>query len=140
MKEKVLIIDDEKSILEGLSRVLEREGFTTIRAESGRQGLDLLKTETVGLIVTDIRLPDISGLEVLKQAKELDPRIEVIILSGFVTDDNRKMALLNGAFSFLAKPLDSLEHLYTNIRGALRKRKNNIAHLVRALNGSQQVR
>lgn len=123
MKEKVLIIDDEKFILECLSCALERAGFTTIKAESGRQGLDLLKTEAVALIVTDIRLPDINGLEILKQAKEFDPRIEVIILSGFVTDDNRKMALLNGAFSFLAKPLDSLEHLYTHIRGALRKRK-----------------
>ena len=127
MKKKILIIDDEKDVLIALSNAFESEDFMAITANTGRQGLDILKREAVDLIVTDIRLPDINGLEILKQAKELNSQVEVIILTGFVTDENMKTALLNGAYSFLAKPLESLERLYSEVNQALRKREASLA-------------
>lgn len=126
MAEKILVIDDEKTILEFLSFALENQGFQVILAQSGREGLNIFRREAVDLILTDLRLPDINGLEILKKAKDLDSQIEVIVLTGFVTDENKKMAFLNGAFSFLGKPLDSLEELYSDVRNALKKRKLNL--------------
>ncbi len=127
MAEKILIVDDDGTVLDVLSRALEHKGFRVTKAMSGREGLDLIKSEHVDVVVTDLRLPDINGLELLKQSKELDSQIEVIILTGFVTDENIKTALLNGAYSFLAKPLESLERLYSEVNQALRKREASLA-------------
>jgi two-component system NtrC family response regulator len=129
MTEKILIVDDEGTILDVLSLALEHKGFRVTKAKSGREGLDLIKSEHVDLIVTDIRLPDIDGLELLKQSKELDSQIEVIVLTGFVTIENIRMASLNGAFSFLGKPLEDLDQLYSVVNQALIKRKANLAKM-----------
>ncbi len=127
MTEKILVVDDEGTILDILSRALEHKGFRVTTAKSGREGLDLIKSEHVDLVVTDLRLPDINGLELLKQFKELDPQVEVIVLTGFVTTENMRTASLNGAFSFLGKPLEDLDQLFSVVNQALSKRKVNLA-------------
>ncbi|MFH1673171.1 MAG: response regulator [Pseudomonadota bacterium] len=129
MIEKILVVDDESIVLNVLSLALEQKGFRVTKAMSGREGLDLIKSEHVDVVVTDIRLPDINGLELLKQSKELDSKIEVIVLTGFVTIENIRMAALNGAFSFLGKPLEDLDQLYSVVNQALIKRKASLAKM-----------
>lgn len=124
MKEKILIIDDEKIIVEYLEILLEREEFSVRSALSGEAGLELFRSESFDLVITDIRMPGISGLEVVRQIKSLDEDMEVIILTGFATVDNVIRGMrADGAFDYQLKPIDNVDSFLDSIARALEKRK-----------------
>ena len=124
----ILIIDDEQGIRTVLKDVLEDEGYDVLLAEDGFQGLSLVENNPVDLVVLDVWLPNMGGIDVLKKLKLDFPTIEVVIISGHANIDIAVKAVKMGAFDFLEKPL-SLEKTITVVRNALALedlRKENI--------------
>ncbi|TVR00420.1 MAG: sigma-54-dependent Fis family transcriptional regulator [Spirochaetaceae bacterium] len=115
---KILVIDDEQGIREVLTGILDDEGYTVFTAEDGIDGLTLLKSEPIDLVLLDVWLPNMGGIDVLKQIKETYPEIEVIIISGHGNIDLAVKAVKLGAFDFMEKPL-SLERVVTVVRNAI---------------------
>jgi two-component system nitrogen regulation response regulator NtrX len=119
MSSHLLVIDDEPGIRTVLKDVLADEGYTVFLAEDGYQGLDLLKNETVDVVILDVWLPNLGGIDVLKKIKEDFPDVEVIIISGHANIQMAVQAVKIGAFDFLEKPL-SLDKTLTVIQNALK--------------------
>ncbi|WP_207680204.1 ATP-binding protein [Desulfonema magnum] len=127
MNEKILIIDDEKDIVKFLSELLAREGFQVRNALRGEEAINIFKAEPFDLVITDIRMPGMNGLEVMKQIKAMDEDTEVIILTGFATFDTAIKALRDeGASDYLLKPLESTDELFIALNRALEKRRLRI--------------
>ena len=121
MKFTILVIDDEKNIREGLSMALEDEGYDVITAEDGKKGLEKALYDAVDLIITDLRMPLISGEEILKKVVTELPSIPVIVLTGHGTVELAVEAMRIGAYDFLTKPLD-LDRLFRLVKRALENR------------------
>jgi two-component system nitrogen regulation response regulator NtrX len=121
-KENILIIDDEASICSSLKGILEDEGFLVKTADSGELGLELLKSQNVDLVLLDIWLPKMSGIEVLKKIKAMEESPPVVMISGHGTIETAVTATKLGAHDFLEKPL-SLEKVILTVRNALRQKK-----------------
>ncbi|MBC7385638.1 MAG: sigma-54-dependent Fis family transcriptional regulator [Cryobacterium sp.] len=117
MSRHVLIIDDEASIRSSLEGALKDEGYRVRSAASGRDGIDLLRAESVDVVVLDIWMPDLDGLETLKQIKAEFPDQPVIMMSGHGTIDTAVRATKLGAFDFLEKP-PSLERMLVLLQNA----------------------
>lgn len=122
MKFTILVIDDEKNIREGLSMALEDEGYDVITAEDGKKGLEKALYDSVDLIITDLRMPLISGEEILKKVVTELPSIPVIVLTGHGTVELAVEAMRIGAYDFLTKPLD-LDRLFRLVKRALENRE-----------------
>lgn len=121
-KERILIIDDEASIRSSLKGILEDEGFQVKTVESGEEGLELLKNQNVDLVLLDIWLPRMSGIDVLKRIKTLEENPQVVMISGHGTIETAVIATKLGAHDFLEKPL-SLEKVVLTVRNALRQKR-----------------
>jgi len=121
---KILIVDDEPDILELLSKLLTLEEYRVKTASRGREAIDLFRSEPFDLVITDIRMPGMDGVEVLKEIKQLDEDVEVIILTGFASVDSAVRTLRqDGAFDYLTKPLEDIDALIYTIDHALEKRR-----------------
>lgn len=118
----VLIIDDEAGIRSILKDVLQDENYNVFLAEDGYKGLDMLNTEPIDLVILDVWLPNMGGIEVLKRIKEEYRDVEVIMISGHANINLAVKAVKMGAFDFLEKPL-SLEKIITVVRNALELEK-----------------
>ena len=105
MMTKILIIDDEKNILDSLSSILEDEGFEVSTARDGREGLAIFKKEKPRIVLLDVWMPEIDGLQVLRQIREQDQQATVIVISGHGTISTAVEAVKLGAMDFLEKPL-----------------------------------
>ncbi len=117
---KVLIIDDEKAIRRALKDILEYEKFTVDLAEDGMKGVELVKVNNYDIILCDIKMPDMDGIEVLEAIQEINPDAPVVMISGHGTVETAVEAIKKGAFDFIEKPLD-LNRLLITIRNALDK-------------------
>lgn len=106
MPAKLLIVDDEDGILDEVKEFFEEEGFQVFTADSGEQGIQLLKREKPDVLVLDMKLPDMSGLLVLKIAKESSPLTKVIVNTGYVDQALIDQAEELGRDVFLQKPFD----------------------------------
>jgi two-component system nitrogen regulation response regulator NtrX len=104
MSKKILIIDDEKSILDSLAGILSDEGFQTVCADSGENGLKVLDEEEIDLVLLDIWMPGLDGLEVLPEIKRRQPMLPVIMISGHGNIETAVRATKMGAFDFIEKP------------------------------------
>jgi signal transduction histidine kinase len=120
---RLLVVDDDPEIVRLLSRFLRRQGYDVTTAPDGEQALSLLAAERFALIVTDITMPKMDGLAVLKAAKILDADIEVIILTGAGILSHAITALRAGAYDYLLKPLERLEELGEIVQRALEHRR-----------------
>jgi DNA-binding response OmpR family regulator len=115
---RILVIDDEASIRDLCARILARAGFVVTTASSGEDGLAQLAREPVDLVVTDIRMPGLSGLDVLERAKATLPHLRVILITGFGTPQTLARAQHAGADRILTKPFNPAE-LVTAVREIL---------------------
>jgi len=103
---KVLLIEDERIPREQLARVIREEGFEVLVAENGRIGLDIFKKERPEIIVTDVKMPDIDGLEVMHTVRRFSKDIQIILITAYGETDMVIAALREGALDYLKKPLD----------------------------------
>ena len=122
MTPRILIIDDERNIRRTFQMVLGDEGFAVETAETGEEGLDLCAARRPDLVVLDVRLPGLDGLDVLARLHESEPDLPVIMISGHGTIATALEATRRGAYDFLEKPLGK-ERLLVAIRNALEARK-----------------
>jgi len=105
--ETVLIVDDEKNYPLILSAVLKEESFETFTANSGREALDILKDADVDLVLTDMKMPSMDGIELLENIKAQDPDLPVIMMTAHGTVDKAVEAMQKGAYSYILKPFDN---------------------------------
>ena len=115
----ILIIDDEESIRESLKGILQDEGFRTTFAQNGEEGLTLLRDEGADLVLLDIWMPGLDGIETLRRIRELLPEQQVIMMSGHGTIETAVKATKLGAYDFIEKPL-SLEKVLLCIQNAMK--------------------
>ncbi|MBI5755850.1 MAG: response regulator [Nitrospirae bacterium] len=123
----ILVVDDDEDILELIERHLSNRGYEILTAYDGEQALSLLDKIKFDLIITDLKMPKIDGMEVLRRAKEKDPNIEVVILTGHGTMDSVIEALRDGgAFDYLNKPLHNIKQLSFVTKKALERKRLRI--------------
>jgi PAS domain S-box-containing protein len=119
--ERILVVDDEKGVVRSCVRILQREGFIVSGLTDSPQVPELLKQETFDLLLTDIKMPRIDGLQLLKIAKEIDPHISVVLITGYGTMEDAIEAIRLGAQGFLMKPFEP-QDLITTIKDNLSRR------------------
>ena len=105
-KRKVLIVDDEESVLELLEDVLADEGFQVRRAENGSEALDMIARESFDVVLMDIRMPEMDGMEALRRIQEQSRKTGVILMTAYATTDVAIQAMKMGAFDYVLKPFD----------------------------------
>ncbi|MBW2513401.1 MAG: sigma-54-dependent Fis family transcriptional regulator [Deltaproteobacteria bacterium] len=105
--ETILIVDDEKNYPPILSAVLEEEGFETLTAYSGEEALSVLKNSDVDLVLTDMKMPSMDGIELLERIKEKDPGLPVIMMTAHGTVEKAVEAMQKGAYNYILKPFDN---------------------------------
>lgn len=111
--EKILIVDDEILVRDFLAETLRRKGLDVQTAENGQKAFNLLKENSFDLVITDMKMPDFTGIDVLKKVKELSPSTVVIVITAFGSIENAVEAMKLGAFNYLIKPFtpDTIEAL-----------------------------
>ncbi len=120
-KKQILVVDDEANLRRVLAAQLARDGYEVHAAEDGEAGLAMLREHHIDLVITDLRMPKVDGMELLRQALRLDPELPVVMLTAHGTVDNAVEALKTGAFDYITKPFDQAE-VRTIVRKALRTR------------------
>ncbi|MFZ7127056.1 MAG: sigma-54-dependent transcriptional regulator [Desulfobacterales bacterium] len=116
--ETILIVDDEKNYTAILSAVLGEEGFQTLSANSGQEALDILASDPVDLVLTDMKMPGMDGLELLERAKQVDPDLPVIMMTAHGTVDKAVEAMQKGANTFVLKPFEN-DRLVIHVKKAI---------------------
>jgi two-component system response regulator PilR (NtrC family) len=117
---KLLVADDEQGIRQLLTLVFEREGHKVRAAEGGRRALQLLREEPADLIISDVKMPDMDGIELLRAARELLPDVAVVMMTAFATVETAREAFKLGADDFIQKPFD-VDELKLIVAKALEK-------------------
>ena len=117
---KLLVTDDEQGIRQLLTLVFEREGHSVRAAEGGRRALQLLREESADLIISDVKMPDMNGIELLRAARELLPDVAVVMMTAFATVETAREAFKLGADDFIQKPFD-VDELKLIVTKALEK-------------------
>ena len=114
-KKRILVVDDEQNSREGLTKILIKEGYEVVAAESGEEALAEAKKQEFDLIITDLRMPEISGIDVLEKIRAKKPDIGVIIVTAYGEVNSYLKAMTLGAFEYLNKPikLDELRRVIT---------------------------
>jgi DNA-binding NtrC family response regulator len=135
---KVLIVDDEKDFVEMLSLRLNEVGEKVSAAYSGQEGLEALEKMSIDVVILDIKMPGMDGIETLREIKNRYPLVEVILLTGHGTTETAVEGMKLGAFDYLMKPAD-FDDLTAKLEGA-RKRKDEQEERIRKAEASLLVR
>jgi len=122
MKETILVVDDENTQLETLGGYLKKQAFRVLKAENGKKALALVENKMVDLILTDMRMPEMLGLDLLKNVKMLNPEITVVMMTAFGSVEDAVTAMKEGADDYLQKPID-LDQLDMIIKRVLDKKR-----------------
>src|SRR5262245_42130339 len=137
---RVLVVDDERSMRELLTIVLKREGHEVLVAEDGRAALEILRRQRVDILITDIRMPEMSGVDVLREAKQIDPAIISIVMTAFASTDTAVEALRLGAADYVHKSPSAANEVRMRVRKELERKQlqQENALLKRALRTTHQ--
>jgi len=122
---KVLMVDDEAQFRSTTSKILSKRGYETTVAESGEQAIEILKKAPQDVVILDIRMPGMDGHEALARMKEIEPDVQVIMLTGHGGGESAKESLKHGAFDYLNKPCD-IELLSMKIRDAYDAKRQGV--------------
>ena len=128
-KPRLLIVDDEPGILEVVDRFASRAGYETATCPSGADAIASLQTRRMDLVLVDVRMPDVGGLDVLRAIRDIDPRCQAVLMSGAASVETAVEAIKLGAMDYLSKPLDfeRLEQLLAGVRDELERRRSLLA-------------
>ena len=129
---RALVVDDEAGMRKSLAIMLRREGYAVAEATGGKEALEHLEREVFDLVIADLNMEDLSGLDVLRHVKQMSPDVEVILMTGYGTIESAVEAMKLGAFDFITKPFQS-EEILLRVRNAADKRRlRQEVHLLRA--------
>lgn len=128
MQYQILIIEDEEIARRNLEHILTREGYKVIAVDSGIKGLNLIKTTSFDLILTDYKMKQMDGMQILEHSRKLLPYTEVIMITGYATVDNAVAAMREGAYHYIAKPY-KIDEVRKIIKEALLKRSLQLENL-----------
>src|SRR5256714_6218426 len=103
----LLIVDDELSMRQFLTHLFQREGHSIRVAENGKAAMAQLRQQAADVVISDVKMPDMGGIELLRAARELHPDIEIIMMTAFANEQTAHEAFLLGAFDFVHKPFDN---------------------------------
>ncbi|HEX9860988.1 MAG TPA: response regulator, partial [Nitrospirota bacterium] len=129
MEHTVLLVDDEENARTALSITLKREGYNVLTAASGDEGIEVLDKNPVDILVTDMIMPRVTGMELLSYARKNYPEVMVIMVTGYASIENAIAALKEGAFDYITKPI-KLEEVKITIQKACEKRNLLIENLL----------
>ncbi|MBI5663748.1 MAG: sigma-54-dependent Fis family transcriptional regulator, partial [Nitrospirae bacterium] len=118
----ILVVDDEKSMREILEIFLKSEGYGVSVAENGEKAIEAVKKDIFDLIITDMKMPKVGGLELLKNVKQIAPDTVVVIITAFGTTDSAVEAMKLGAYDYIQKPFQ-LDNIRLVVKNALEKQK-----------------
>jgi two-component system response regulator HydG len=118
----ILLVDDDERLRTAAGKVLAAEGYRVVSAASGREALDALKQQSVELVISDLRLPDVDGIALIKQIRQLRPDSEIVMITGYGSIEKAVEAMKVGAYDFIQKPLDSVA-LVKTVAKALEKQR-----------------
>ncbi|MCL2276542.1 MAG: sigma-54 dependent transcriptional regulator [Treponema sp.] len=127
MNFRLLVIDDEKNIREGLAEFLQSDGYDVVCAADGNEGFNIFNGGDIDLVITDLKMPGLSGDELMRRILSRSPGFPVIILTGHGTVESAVAAMREGAWDFLSKPVD-LDHLSLKVKRALDNRELFFMH------------
>ncbi|MFI5303194.1 MAG: sigma-54-dependent transcriptional regulator [Nitrospiria bacterium] len=134
---KILIVDDEKSMREFLSIVLSKEGYSVVTASDGEEAIQQVEKDIFDLVITDIKMPKLTGLDVLKSVKDVSPDTIVLMVTAFATTETAIEAMKQGAYNYLIKPfkIDEVKLIIRNAleKQSLRKENNQLRHSLNEL-------
>src|SRR5512139_1914919 len=117
----ILVVDDDPNSLFGICQILKDEGYQVVPAGNGKDAVEKLKANNINMVITDERMPDLTGMEVLSEIKKMDPGIPVIMITAYGSVSMAVDALKKGAFYFFEKPIfNNLEQFFAIIRQALK--------------------
>jgi len=146
---RILVVDDERSMRELLAIVLRREGYEVLLAENGKSAIATLEREPVDILISDIKMPDLSGVEVLRAAKRIDQDILGIMITAFASTDTAVEAMRLGACDYLSKPFDvdllrmkvreKIESRQLRQENVLLKRRLGLSHQFANIIGRSEV-
>ena len=122
MKRKILVVDDNKETCDILTKTFAEEGYQMFSALSGRLALDTVKKKKPELVLLDIKMPKMDGIEVLKRIKKIDKDLVVVMITGYGALDTAKEAMTLGAYDYITKPFD-LDFIKAVVRDALSEMK-----------------
>jgi len=122
---RVLIVDDEETVLTSIQGVLELEGYEAVAVTAGRQALILAAAQLFDVVLTDLRLDDVDGLDILRELRRTSPDSVPIVLTGYASLDSAVMALREGAYDYLVKPCEVLE-LRTTVRHGIERSRLSV--------------
>lgn len=122
MKANILIVDDEKTICETLAQVLSEEGYETETANNGREALEKVQESNFEVVITDLKMPELGGIELLEKIKLISPETSVIIITAYGSMESAIEALRLGAYDYIVKPLD-FEDVTLRIKRLLQHRE-----------------
>lgn len=123
MNEKILIVDDQFGIRILLNEVFQKEGYKTFQAANGLQALDIVKKHDPDLVLLDMKIPGMDGIEILKRMKAIDPEIRVIIMTAYGELDMIQEAKNLGAITHFAKPFD-IDDIRAAVKNNLRQKSS----------------
>jgi len=118
LKEKILIVDDERLIRQSLEKEFAGQGYAVLCAEKGKDAIGLTEEESPDLVLLDLKLPDMHGIEVLKRLRELDKNLSVLVITAYGSIDTAVQAIRLGAYDYITKPFD-LETILLSVHKAL---------------------
>lgn len=124
--ERIVVIDDENRMCESLSALLQGDGIEVRAFQESPVAIELIRNERVDLVVTDIKMPQMDGLQILKAVKEIDDGIPVILMTGYGSMDTALEAISQGAYNYLLKPVEFAQ-LELAVKRALEKRRGDLA-------------
>ena len=119
---RILVVDDERSMRELLAIVLRREGYEVLLAENGKSAIATLEREQIDILISDIKMPDLSGVDVLRAAKRIDKDILGIMITAFASTETAVEAMRLGACDYLSKPFD-IDLLKMKVREKIENRQ-----------------
>lgn len=127
VRAKVMVIDDENGFRQMLSYVLAGKGYAVMTAENGEEGVKLAREHPFDVVISDLTMPRMSGLDALVFLKEIDPKMEIIIGTGYATIESAIQSMKRGAFDYITKPYN-MDDLCRLVDSALDKRRSSNGH------------
>ncbi|GAK51962.1 transcriptional regulatory protein pilR [Candidatus Moduliflexus flocculans] len=124
---KILVVDDEQSMRDFLTIMLKKEGYDTVSVEDGQQACQAIDDDIYDLVITDIKMPGVNGLDVLKHVKQVAPETYVLVITAFSSTEDAVAAMKQGALDYITKPFD-IEKIKLVIRNAMERKQLSDEH------------